>query len=94
MTTVNQLGPDVLSREEILAQLDKFLAIYDERPLSVNDGGMLLPHMFATWCFVSKISPNLIVESGVWKGQGTWMLQKAAPDCQIICLDPAPSVQL
>lgn len=33
MTAVNQLGTDILSREEIRAQLDKFLAIYDERPL-------------------------------------------------------------
>jgi hypothetical protein len=34
------------------------------------------------------MQPSIIIESGVFKGQGTWAFEQAAPNAKIICLDP------
>jgi hypothetical protein len=49
---------------------------------------MKAPHLFAVWFMARALSPQLIVESGVWKGQGTWLLEQACPSARIISLDP------
>lgn len=36
---------------------------------------------------LSRLSPDLIVESGVWKGQGTWLIEQACPQADLICID-------
>lgn len=76
------------TREEILASLDEFLTLYQARPIQDNVGGMKAPHLFAVWFMVRALAPDLIVESGVWKGQGTWILEQACPSAQIVSLDP------
>ncbi len=67
--------------------LDEFAAIYANRPIRDNAGGMHAPHMFATWFMVRRLNPDLIIESGVFKGQGTWLLERACPDARLICID-------
>lgn len=64
-----------------------FLTLYANRPIKDNDGGMVTPHMFATWFMLKKINPKFVVESGIWKGQGTWLIESAAPNATIISLD-------
>lgn len=43
--------------------------------------------MFAVWFIVKKLSPDLIVESGIWKGQSTWLLETACPDAKLVSID-------
>ena len=43
--------------------------------------------MFAVWFMVKQLSPDLIVESGIWKGQSTWLLEKACPDAKLVSID-------
>ena len=45
-------------------------------------------HQFALWCIIRHLQPKQIIESGVWSGLGTWMLRQAAPDAQLILIDP------
>ena len=73
--------------EEIREELDKFYKIYQDRPIKDNEGGMKSPHLFNTWFLIKKINPKLIIESGVWKGLGTWILEKAAPNAKILSFD-------
>lgn len=68
--------------------LDDFLAIHERRPFHDNQGGMGLPHLFATWYMVRKLNPPVIIESGIWKGFGTWLLEQACPEARIISIDP------
>jgi len=72
----------------IKKELPLFLNAYAQRPLEKNDGGMKLPHMFASWCMIKSIQPRVIIESGVWYGQGTWLLEQAAPEAQLLCIEP------
>lgn len=81
------IGTPPWSVEEMLAAYPDFKQIYAGKPVLDNAGGMKAPHAFMTWFILRKLSPALIIESGVWKGQGTWLIEKACPDANLICLD-------
>ena len=67
--------------------LEEYLELYKNKPIDDNTGGMKSPHMFNMFCLLKELKPKLIIESGVWKGQGTWLFEKASPDSDIICFD-------
>ena len=48
---------------------------------------MQSPHMFAVWFMAKQLSPDFIVESGIWKGQSTWLLEKACPNAKLVSID-------
>lgn len=52
---------------------------------------MQLNHSYACFCLLKLLSPSVIIESGVWKGASTWLLQAILPNAQIFCLDPVLS---
>lgn len=72
----------------MIARIPEFLRVYADRPFRENAGGMQAPHLFATWYMVQKLAPKAIVESGVFKGLGTWLLRQAAPEARLVCIDP------
>lgn len=41
------------------------------------------------WLYTAArlMKPSLIVESGVYKGQTSWLLRRACPDAQLVCFD-------
>ena len=65
----------------------EFRKLYEERPVQDNTGGMKSSHLFAFYCALKELQPNLVIESGVWKGQGTWFIRKALPDADIMSFD-------
>ena len=82
-----KIGNPTWSRDEILNNIDEFLTIYDDRPIKDNQGGMQAPHMFAIWFMAKKLDPELIIESGIWKGQSTWILEQACPQAKLVSID-------
>jgi hypothetical protein len=68
----------------------EFLALFAERPIK-DARGMRAPELFATWLMVQTLRPAHIVESGVFGGLGTWLLERAAPDARLYCIDLAPA---
>lgn len=82
-----QIGQVQWSPEKILESLDEFVRVYEKRPVKDNQGGMMAPHMFATWFMLRNLQPKVIIESGVWKGQGTWLIEQACPESQLHCID-------
>lgn len=76
--------------EDQFLYLEEFFDLYNNRPIQDNTGGMKSAHMFNAWYVVKKLKPKYIIESGVWKGQGTWFFDKASPDSHLICIDPMP----
>jgi hypothetical protein len=87
MEAVINIGEPPWTRAEIAASIDEFSTIYADRPIKDNKGGMKAPHMFAVWFMARQLSPDLIVESGIWKGQSTWLLEKACPKADLVCID-------
>ena len=72
------------SIDEIKNELDNFSKIYSQRPVRKNDFGMKFPHMFAFYFILKKINPEFVIESGVYKGQSTWLIEKALPNVKKI----------
>ena len=85
-----QKNPLLFETEELKDSFKKFLEIYERRPFKSNTGGMRLSHCFAFYLFLKKIKPPLIVESGVLRGQGTWLIENICPNAEIICIDIYP----
>jgi hypothetical protein len=83
-----------LDRQDLLDNLDEFHSLYLKRPIKENDGGMKSPHMFSAWFSVKTLKPEVLIESGVWKGLGTWFFRQASPKTKMVCIDPAPQMRL
>ena len=80
----------IWNKDDMKLYLEEFYELYTKRPIKDNDGGMKSPHMFPAWYIIKKIQPKFIIESGVWKGLGTWFFEQASPNSKIISIDPYP----
>jgi len=83
----NQTTSKIIYEEEVYDSLKEFSDLYAQRPIKENHGGMDSSHLFNMWYALKKINPKLVIESGVWKGLGTWVIEKALPDSKIISID-------
>ena len=44
--------------------------------------------MFGLYYFLKKIRPKFIIESGVFKGQTSWLIENVLPNSKILSIDP------
>lgn len=70
----------------MLDYIDEFEELYNKRPIIDNSGGTNSSHLFPTFVYCKEKKPKLIIESGIWKGQGTWLFEKAS-NAKIISFD-------
>ena len=84
----------MLSNKNLIQYLDDFLKIYVSRPIIPNFGGMGINHSFALYSVLRAIEPKLVVESGVYKGHSTFIIEKAVPNAQIVSIDPNPDFRV
>ncbi|MDA7769905.1 hypothetical protein N8925_01185 [Candidatus Pelagibacter sp.] len=80
-------NPPNWTKDEILNEMEIFIPIYKTRPIKANYHGMMFPHMFATYFILRKLKPEFVIESGVYKGQSTWLIEKSLPDAKILSID-------
>ena len=76
------------SPESIIPFIREFLELYKSRPNWDNSGGMKAPQCFWTWYFLKKVNPQVVIESGIWYGLSTWLIEKTCPAARIISIDP------
>ncbi|KAI0522927.1 hypothetical protein KFK09_005316 [Dendrobium nobile] len=74
--------------KDLLRGLEEFVPIYETRPIKNNMYGMGFDHSFGLWFMVRWLKPDLMIESGAFKGHSTWVLRQAMPDKPIISLSP------
>lgn len=67
--------------------IDQFIKFYGTRPMRRNTGG-LQEASFFLWQFLLENDIQHVIESGVWRGQTTWLIAQTRPDVTIDCLDP------
>ena len=79
----------MISYMEYGKYLEEFMDNIYEPFYSENNGGMKTPDMFTLYVILREINPEVVIESGVWKGQSTKLIRKClGEDCEILCLDP------
>jgi len=69
-------------------ELRTFVSIYKNSPFEGNQGGMGPTHQFLSWFLLRRLDPKVVIESGVWKGAGSWFFEQACPDASFHCIDP------
>ena len=86
------LRPEWACFSDMRAELPGFLKLYETRPIQNNHGGIMLDHSFALYYTLKHIRPvpKTVIESGAFKGHGTWIIQQALPNARIFSLDPGP----
>ncbi|KAK8453591.1 hypothetical protein SEVIR_5G311000v4 [Setaria viridis] len=74
--------------KDLLNGLEEFVPIYETRPIKNNMYGMGFDHSFGLWFMTRWLKPDLMIESGAFKGHSTWVLRQAMPNTRIISLSP------
>ncbi|XP_059640431.1 uncharacterized protein LOC132282698 isoform X2 [Cornus florida] len=74
--------------KDLLKGLEEFIPIYETRPIKNNMFGMGFDHSFGLWFIARWLKPDLMIESGAFKGHSTWVLRQAMPDKPIVSLSP------
>ncbi|XP_026439390.1 uncharacterized protein LOC113338086 isoform X1 [Papaver somniferum] len=74
--------------KDLLKGLEEFVPIYETRPIKNNQYGMGFDHSFGLWFMTRWLKPDLMMESGAFKGHSTWVLRQAMPDTPILSLTP------
>lgn len=76
-----------VDRAKIAAIVADFLELYPRRPIRGNTSGSGFNNCFWIYLTVRLLEPELIVESGVWKGQTSWLMHQACPSATIHSFD-------
>jgi hypothetical protein len=85
---ITQIGLPPWNDKGLKATAVEFSELYKSRPIQNNQGGVKAPHMFAVFGILKALRPEAVIESGVWRGAGTWLIEQAAPEAEIFALDP------
>ena len=80
-------NPPQWAKVEILKEVEVFRNLYEKRPIKNNKHGMQFQHMFATYFILKKLKPSFVIESGVYKGQSTWLIENTLPSAKILSID-------
>jgi len=80
-------NPPKWGTDEILNELEVFKNLYERRPIKKNIHGMRFQHMLATFFILKKINPSYVIESGVFRGQSTWLIENTLPNSKILSID-------
>jgi hypothetical protein len=83
-------NPGTIDNAALLACLPEFIEVYRRRVIQTNRGGMGFNHSFATFAIARLLKPKHIIESGVFRGHSTWILEQACPQAEVHALDPYP----
>lgn len=76
------------TRNDLLRGLKEFVPVYKTRPIKNNRFGMGFDHSFGLWFMARWLQPDLMIESGAFKGHSTWVLRQAMPHKPIISITP------
>ncbi|KAJ9559648.1 hypothetical protein OSB04_004808 [Centaurea solstitialis] len=74
--------------KDLLQGLEEFVPIYETRPIKNNMYGMGFDHSFGLWFIARWLKPDIMIESGAFKGHSTWVLRQAMPNTRIISVTP------
>ena len=77
----------MFENQHLLKQLPEFLEIYEKKPILDNYSGMRVEHCFALYCFLKTLKPKHVIESGIWRGQTTWLIKETIKNIDLYSID-------
>ena len=95
LPTLCESNPPFWTMDELKRAVPDFTRVFlqirraQRERIGRNAGGMQLNHAFAMWFTVRALRPPVVIESGVYHGQGTALIRDAAgPATRIFSFDP------
>lgn len=80
--------PDVNADAETIATIVRdFYDLIPTSPVPAKKGGNGFNGCLQIYAVARLLQPKVIIESGVFRGQTTWVLRKACPKATIFCFD-------
>ncbi len=76
-----------LTNEEIKKYLPEFIEIFKNRPIIDNIGGMGFNHSFGLFVILKNLGISNIYESGIWKGNSTWIIENCFDNFKLTAID-------
>lgn len=76
-----------LNNKEIQSYLSEFIEIFEKRPIKDNKGGMGFNHSFGLFVILKSLGIKNIYESGIWKGNSTWIIENSLTDFKLTAID-------
>lgn len=76
-----------LNNKEIQSYLSEFIEIFEKRPIKDNKGGMGFNHSFGLFVILKSLGVKNIYESGIWKGNSTWIIENSLTDFKLTAID-------
>ncbi|WOK97922.1 hypothetical protein Cni_G06630 [Canna indica] len=73
--------------KDLLNGLQEFVPIYETRPIQ-DSNHIGFDHSFGLWFMARWLKPDLMIESGAYRGYSTWILRQAMPATRIISIVP------
>ena len=77
-----------VSLEQLVSQVSAYHEIYLNAPITMNNYGLHFSTGLFLFLIARRINPDLIVESGVYKGLSTYLLSAACPNAILHAFDP------
>ncbi len=84
---ISSLWPQTDEAFDWSRSVESFFRYYTGRPFVENTGGSGFHNSFWLYLLCDVLKPQLIVESGVWRGQTTHLFRQVAPDAEIFGFD-------
>ncbi len=78
---------EFLNKKKNFKNFQDFYKIYKKRPIKNNKNGIKIEHAFYLYLVIKKLKPTIIIESGVFAGQSTWLIEKFSENSRIYCFD-------
>lgn len=75
------------SSQDFYELIKEFFEIFRDRPQKDNTHGSGFHNAFWIYLYCKLFNPDLIVESGVWKGHTTWLMEQACPEAKVFGFD-------
>lgn len=76
------------SDEEVRADVERFDLLFHDAPFHEMGGGMGYNNGLVLFCFAASVGATQVIESGVWKGFTTYILDQASPaNSKLFCFD-------
>ena len=78
-----------VSAAEIAKTVAEFRSVFLGSPITRNFYGANFPSGLNLFCLARHLMPTTIVESGVYKGQSSYLLASACPGAMVLAFDPS-----
>lgn len=87
LVTAGLLTSDAAGKVTAADLTKRFYDLAPRSPVTAKKGGNGFNGSLQIFALASLLQPKVVIESGVFRGQTTWVLRQACPSASIFCFD-------